>query len=196
MNLESIKKSKFAASLKVFNKEKPRKYSLLGLTALTCIFFLLFAINPTLSTIANLSKQRDDLKFIDNSLQTKISSLDNLQSRYQAIQKDLGLVSEAIPDDASSVELTGQIQAAASSSNVSIVSISASDISISSQATPNIQTYPITIIVEGTYGNISAFLDKLFTMQRIVTFESISIDKNVQTGLLVSSIKGFAYFKK
>lgn len=196
MNLESLKKSKFATSLKILNKEKPRKYSLLGLTALTCIFFLLFAINPTLSTIANLSKQRDDLKFIDTSLQTKISSLDSLQSKYQEIEKDLGLVSDAIPEEPSSVELTGQVQAAASSSNVSLISMSASDISISSHATPNIQSYPITIIVEGTYGNISSFLDKLFTMQRIVTFESISVDKNVQTGFLVSSIKGVAYFKK
>jgi Tfp pilus assembly protein PilO len=196
MDLSSLKKSKIVNYLAIFKKEKPKKYSLLGLTLFTCIFFLLFAINPTLSTIANLRKQLDDLNLIDESLQTKIANMDKLQARYQVIEPDLGLITEAIPQEADSVKLTGQVQQVAISSNVNLIGMSVSDISFSADTTSTTASFRITIVVEGSYSNVSNFLDKLFTMQRIITFESISIDKSLQTGALISSIKGVAYFKK
>jgi Tfp pilus assembly protein PilO len=196
MDFSGLKKSKIVNSLYLLKNEKNRKYFVVGLTISTSVFFLLFAINPTLSTIANLNKQLEDLKLVENSLQTKISSLDSLQSRYQVIESDLNVVSEAIPSQPDSVELTGQIQQAGQSSNVNISSITLAEINYSQQVGNLTQTYPVSIVAEGTYSNISIFLDKLFTMRRIVTFNQISIDKNPQSGNLICNIKAVAYFNK
>jgi Tfp pilus assembly protein PilO len=195
MDLSELKKSKFANTLYLLRNEKNRKYFIIGLTFFMSIFFLLFAINPTLSTIAGLNKQLEDLKFVDNALQTKISNMDRLQERYQVLESDLGLVTDAIPKEPDSVTLTGQIQQAAASSNVTLFSVTLSDINFENSGSAP-QTYPISIAVQGSYSNISTFLDKLFTMQRIITFDSISIDKNVQNGELTCSIKAIAYFNK
>lgn len=196
MDLSELKKSKIGNTLYLLKNEKNRKYLVVGLTISTSLFFLLFAVNPTLSTIANLSKQLGDLKLVETSLQTKISNMDTLQSRYQVIEPDLDAVTEAIPQQPDSVELTGQIQQAGQASNVSIASITLSEISYSEQTGNLTQTYPINIVAEGSYNDISSFLDKLFTMRRIITFTQISIDKNVQNGKLTCDIKAVAYFNK
>lgn len=196
MDLSKFKKSKAANYFYLLKNEKNRKYFIVGLTISTSLFFLLFAINPTLSTIATLTKQLDDLKVVDESLQTKIANMDSLQARYQVIEPDLELIEEAIPGEPSSVELTGQIQQAATTSNVTLLNITLSDIDYSEAVEIPTQTYPVTIVAEGTYSNISDFLDKLFTMQRIITFNQVSIDRNIQTGGLSVSIKAAAYFNK
>jgi Tfp pilus assembly protein PilO len=167
-----------------------------GLTIFTFLFFLLFAINPTLSTIATLRKQLTDLKAVDEGLQTKLANMDKLQARYQVLEPDLGLIEEALPNDPESVELTGQIQQAGASSNVEISNITLSDINYSQTTVGTTQVYPVTIVAEGSYNSVSTFLEKLFTMQRIITFNQISIDKNNQTGALVINVKAIAYFNK
>lgn len=196
MDFSGFKKSKIANYFYLLRNEKNRKYFIIGLTVSTSLFFLLLAINPTLSTIASLQKQLNDLKFTEQSLQTKIHNLDNLQARYQVLEPDLDVVANAIPSEPDSVELTGQIQQAAVSSNVTILSITLSEINFANSQINSTQNFPLTIVAQGSYVNVSRFLDKLFTMQRVLTFDQISIDKDNQTGDLTSSIKATAYFNK
>src|ERR1035437_7860822 len=98
--IKSIKKEQYEKYLELIpdlKKEKAQKYITIVLTLVTIITLGLFAINPTLSTIANLQKQIDDNNFVQQKLQQKINDLAILQGKYSDLQNDLPVVYNAVP---------------------------------------------------------------------------------------------------
>jgi len=199
--LKNLQKNKYLLTIpKLLKEEKTRKYTTLGLTLVTLIFFTLFAITPTLSTIANLSKQLNDEKFVDQQLQQKINNISSLQEEYDRIQPDLKYVDDSFPGKPDSLVLSAQIQAAAQESGVSLVGLEVSqiDLSLSSQNSPTASpsSFSINIIGNGSYENISNFIATLSNMQRVMTFSSISIsDEGGESNNLTTNINAISYFK-
>jgi HAMP domain-containing protein len=82
--------------LPYIKKEKNQQYFAVILTLGASIFFALFAINPTLSTISKLKKEVEDRKFAESMLTAKINSLSSLSTEYEIIERDLELVYDAV----------------------------------------------------------------------------------------------------
>lgn len=184
--------------LPYLKRQKNQQYFAAILTLGASIFFALFAINPTISTIVKLRKEVKDSKFVESKLSQKINSLSSLSSEYIKIKDDIPFILDAIPDQPEAPTLTAQIQSLAQSSNVKITDLQISSVDLTSQnisSTSSSFTFTLTAI--SNYENLQKFISDLINMQRILSLESISIIKNAGGDQdLQLDLRGSAFYKK
>ncbi|MCL5113586.1 MAG: type 4a pilus biogenesis protein PilO [Patescibacteria group bacterium] len=195
----SIKNSKYLELFPDFRKEKAQRSASLFLSLIALSFLGLFAINPTLSTIAKLRKELADNKFVDQKLQEKINNLSALQQKYSLMQTDVPVVLDSIPQDPEVPLLLGQIQSIAKNSNVTFNNLQSFQVeAVSSSTNQNkYSSFSFSASLQGSYNDLIKFLSTLVNMQRVISIETISINKKGdQAGVLQIDILGKAYFKK
>lgn len=199
---KNIKKDEYAKYFDLvpdFKSEKAQKYTTIILTLTASIILGLFAVSPTISTIANLQRQLEDDKFVEQRLQEKINNLSLLQQKYNSLQKDLPLVFAAIPKGSEIPSLLAQIQGLGKESNVTLDSFQAFKVLVSKDATLNkkYSSFDFGLKIHGDYQSIIAFVDRLSNFQRIITINSVSIAKSTENNniSLQLNIRGSAYFK-
>jgi len=201
--LKNIKKEeyeKYIGLMPDFKKEKTQKFTTIVLTLTASIILGLFAVSPTLSTIAGLRKQLEDDRFVEQKLQQKINNLSVLQQKYASIEPDLTLVYEAIPKTSQIPLMLGEIQTLASESNVSLSNFQTLPVNVSKEGAvgKKSSSYDFSFTTLGTYQDMLKFMDKLVNFQRIITIENISITKptSINATSLQLNIKGAAFFKE
>lgn len=192
--------------LPYLKKDRNQQYFAVILTFSATIFFALFAINPTLSTIAKLKKEVTDNRLVDQRLSEKISNLSLLSSAYQNIEDDISFVTDAIPSRPEAPTLVAQIQSIAQSSDVLISGLSITPVNLIAKESVNSSVFTFELSVQGDFEKISKFISDLVDMQRIVSVHRISISKaNPESENepspesdkdLNANIKGSVYFKK
>ena len=121
---------KYINSLSDLKRKKLIAYVYIILTLLTVSFFGLFAITPTLSTIANLNKQYQDNLLVRDALNKKLSNLKLLDTQYKSVQPDLALIYSAIPQTTKIPQLTRQLENLASQDGVLITRLDFGDTEI------------------------------------------------------------------
>ncbi|MBI2031516.1 MAG: type 4a pilus biogenesis protein PilO [Candidatus Levybacteria bacterium] len=195
---KNIKISKYFELLPDFKNENAQKFTSLVLTIVALSFLGLFAVGPTLSTIARLNKELADNKRTDQELQQKISNLSILQQKYNSLLGDLPVILSSIPSNSEVPLFLAQIQSLARSSGIEITSLQSFQIEAVSPKNTNkkYSSYSFTFSANGSYENISKFISSLLTMQRIVLIDNLSISKSNQTGLLQTTLRGVVYFKE
>lgn len=201
--LKNLKKDEYHKYLELmpdFKQEKTQKYITIALTLIASIILGIFALGPTLSTIASLQKQLEDDKFVEQKLREKINNLSVLQQKYASLEKDLPVINDALPKTSQIPLLTAQVQAIANESNVRITNYQTFEAEVSHQAvsTKKFASYNFTVTTQGTYQDMKIFLDKIVNFQRIVAIDSITITKvtGLNTTDLKLTVKGIAYFKE
>lgn len=183
--------------LPYLKKEKNQQYFAVILTLGASIFFALFAINPTLSTIAHLRREVLDSKSVEKKLSDKINNLSSLSQEYQDIQKDIPYILDAVPNRSESLILTAQIQSIAQSSAITISNIEISPMSLDVLEPTSSSSLIFNLSAEGSYENIERFVLSLIDMQRIVSVDTISVSKaDIAIDKVELDIKGSSYFKK
>ncbi len=201
--LNTLKKDRYHKYLELmpdFKQEKTQKYITIVLTLVASIFLGVFALGPTLSTIASLQKQLEDSRFVEQKLQEKISTLSVLQQKYSDIEPDLPIIYEALPKTSQIPSSVAQIQGLANESSVKLSSFQTSktEVSHSAVSSKKFASFNFSVSIQGSYQNMAVFMDRLVNFQRIVTIDSISITK--ATGInatdLKLTVKGIAYFKE
>jgi Tfp pilus assembly protein PilO len=168
-------------------------------------FFGAFAIRPTIKTIIGLRKEITDASFTDKRLQEKINALSEAQTQYSLIQPELPTVFAALPKNPEFSSLLKQIENIVVASGASISAIQfqsvtlhdagAKEKQISLQASPsgteknntpdvNIESSdkllgltPISfsLILRGSYTNLTAFLTSLTRLSRLIHVDSFVI---------------------
>lgn len=196
---KDIKKNKYFQLLPDFKEDKVQKVTTLALTLVALSFFGLFAINPTLSTIAKLEKELSDNKFVDQKLQTKINNLSLLQQKYASIQQDLPYVYSSVPKNPEAPLLIAQIQTLAKTNNLKILSFQTFQAEME-KSPANLKKYSnflFNLSAEGTYPDMNRFIASLNSMQRIIILDMLSISKKSnEASLLKLNLKGTTLFKK
>ncbi len=177
-------------------KENSQKYFIIILSLLASIFFFIFAINPTLSTIAKLKKQITDAQFVEEKLSTKINNLSILSQEYQNIQDDIPLIMDAIPQSAQVPNLVGQIQSLGQESSVEIINIQVSPVSLISATSTQSSSFVFDVSGTSTYDNLERFIDELTKMQRALSIVGIQATENTDGEGIDFIIKGRAFYKK
>ena len=196
---KNLQKKKFLEMLPDFKEERMQKFTTLVFTITALSFFGLFAISPTLSTIANLNKQLSDNKFVDQQLQEKINNLYLLQQKYSQLTPDLPYVLDSFPKDPQIPLLVAQLQSLAQSSNITINGLQTFEVEIpnSSVNTKKYYAFSFSISASGSYENLSKFINSVVKMQRIVSINTLSLSRNTGEGPPTQlNFKGTAYFKQ
>lgn len=197
-NISKLKDNKYIALLPDFKKEKAQKISSIVFSLLALSFFGLFAIEPTLSTIAKLKKDLSDSKYVNEKLQEKISNLSSLQTKYNLLQNDIPIVLAAIPQNPQLPTLMGQIQSLSRQKNITINNLQSYEIEAANAKKPDKDFYSFSFVItgEGSYTDIVNFLSSLTGMQRVITVDELLIGKASSANLLQFNMKGVAYFKQ
>jgi Tfp pilus assembly protein PilO len=195
------KYSKYLALMPDLKQENTKKFTAIVLTLSASIILGLFAINPTFSTVANLQKQISDNQFVDQQLQTKINNLSALRQKYTGLQNDLPVVYEAIPQSPEIPPLVAQVQTIAQNSNFKLNNFQTFTVDLSKQPTTaqKYSTFDFGFSGQGSYTDMTNFLDKLTNFQRIITIDNLSISRvstNDNQSALQLSVKGTALFKE
>lgn len=197
-NIFKIKESKYLELLPDFKKEKTQKISSIVFSLVSLSFFGLFAISPTLSTIAKLKKELADSMFVNQKLQEKISNLYSLSQKYNLIQNDIPIVLAAVPQNPQIPTLIGQIQAISSENNITLTSIQSFPVEAVSSETSgkDFSSFSFAVSGQGAYKDIINFMLSLTDIRRVISIESLSINKQNSSNNLGFNMKGTGYFKK
>lgn len=186
---------KYIESLSDDKRKKIVAYIYISLTLLTVSFFGLFAISPTLSTVANLQKQYEDDKLVLDALNKKLSSLTTLDAQYREIQSDIQNVYAAIPRSPNIPYLTRQLENIAKDSNVLIGKLDFGTIELfPNKKNESIYSFNFSISVVGSENGINSFIETIINFDRIVGIDKITTGKS--QGNSEASIIGRVYFSK
>src|SRR5579872_2222997 len=163
-------------SLPDFKAEKTQQYTTLGLTLVVLIVFGIFAISPTLSTIAQLRKKISDDNVVLNQLQTKNQNLNSLTTQYSDLQSDLPVLYASIPQTPDSSKFVGQLQRLGQNDNVAITSVEVNNVAVA----PLVQTIntttkiSFTLNASGSKDQLDSFVKSLETLSRLITIDSLT----------------------
>lgn len=190
-----FKNLNYAQFLPNFKEERTQKFTTIVLTVLALSFFGIFAINPTISTIAQLRKELDDNTIVDNKLQEKINNLSILQKKYVSLENDLPLILSAVPKNSDVPLLAAQVQAVAKNSNVSINNFQSFEVDVVTNPSPkSYSSFAFALSVDGAYNDLYKFLSSLSNMQRVLSIDLISLTKKTASNGIELSIRGKAFF--
>src|SRR2546430_3831752 len=115
-------------------------------------FLGIFAINPTLSTIADLKKQLADDNQVNQELQTKINNLSYLEQQYNQLGSNLTNILSAVPQNADAALLSAQIAALGKKHNLTFTSYRIDEVQLASlPKIPTTQTFIFTLQAQGNY---------------------------------------------
>jgi len=178
--------------------EKTQLYMMLSFTLLALTFFGIFAINPTLSTIAELKRQFADLQFVYEKLITKTQTLSLLQQKYQAMGSQIPYVFNALPQKPDTSKFLAQINALIARSNLEPISLRTYGVEITPDKKTNAKSpmsFVFSIEAAGTYEDILSFIQSVTKINRLVVVEMVSIDKDDKRDALILNLRGREYFK-
>ncbi len=196
-NLSSAKYREYLKLLPNMQQETVRSFVTLALTFGALIFFGIFAINPTLSTIVDLKKQIEDNKAVDQQLTTKINNLSSLQQQYNQLGTDLTTIYDAVPKSAEAPLLSAQIAALAKKNALTITTYRVAQVQIATKQVSNkTQSFIFTLQAQGNYNNMLTFASELANLNRIITVESMEISRDSRTNDLAITLRGRQYFKQ
>lgn len=191
--------NKYLVLLPNFGNKNTKKFTTIILTLIAVSLFGLFAINPTLSTIAKLQKELEDNQFIDNSLRQKISNLSVLQQKYSALQNDLPIILNTIPQDSQVPLVMGEIQSLVKQSNIQLESLQNFQVELVKNNDFNNKYYSFEFSVSGfgSYDEISKFINSLASMQRLIDIKALSVNRQTDNNAsLRFTLRGIAFYKK
>lgn len=197
-NLTSAQYRDYLKLLPNLNDEKTQLYTMLIFTLAALCIFGIFAINPTLSTIAKEERQLDDLKSLYGQLNDKLQNLGILQYKYSELENngDLKIALSALPSKLEAPKTVAQINALLSQSGLKPKSLQTYGIEITPNNNPIEKAYSIAFALEaeGSYDNILTFVKSVANLDRIVTIDSISVLRS-DKGLLSLKLLCREYFK-
>ncbi len=166
----------------LISKPKNRAYTTTIFSFLAISLFGWYGIRPTLQTILFLRREIADNTVVNKIMEEKITNLIEAQANYQAIEDQLPLIDQAVPETPDALTLVFQLKNLAEQTQVTVSSISIPSIPLLGQeATPSSQKtqnqpkekiVPMVVSVNGPYSNIKAFLEGVINMRRIVTVNS------------------------
>lgn len=162
-----------------------RVSGLVSLTFFTIAFFGIFAISPTLKTIAQLNKQIEDTETVNSKLKSKVKDLEKAEIVYSQVLESLDLVDRVLPEKNEFERLAWQISWLVVESGVEITSSSFGEFVIvgsQDKAEGKVQLISLDLSVSGSYNKIKAMLKKITEIDRLIEIETVSLTKNAADG--------------
>lgn len=175
----------------LFEKPKVLAYVLLALSFFTMAFFGIFAIRPTLSTIAELRKRITDQRSVDTRMGEKIEQLRSASVAYQNVKPHLDAIFEALPDKPQSAALLGKLNRTLLENNIDVTILQFSPIALRAApvASSSANNIGFTISGKASYDDALAFIDLLSRIDRIISIDAIDISPTLLPGQVSSPVR-------
>lgn len=208
MNIRTTATQHYSRDLQRYYRLPATQVSLTLVLSLVIIaIFIVFALGPTLVAITTLRTTITDSQTTLSKLDAKITTLQTVTKQFDSLKPLLPVLNASVPNTgAAYAPLTNSIEGLAQQTGVALDSESVGPTLLYSRIlapfTPNkgqtVISLPLTVRVIGTYPAVSLFLSQLLSLDRIVSFDSITITKNAtgKTGTtnVTMDLNGNAYY--
>lgn len=157
------------------------------LTFLTISFFAVFAIRPTVNTIAKLVADIKTQKDIQTKLNDKITNLKKAQIVYTQEKTRLALLDQAYPKGPQPDTLASQLEGLAAQNSLKLESLNVGKTTlagkiINDQPKGTESQFELSFLVKGEYKNILIFLKDVENLRRLINITSVSAGLSKKSG--------------
>jgi Tfp pilus assembly protein PilO len=172
--------SRYWQNLKQFY-QKPVAYvsTALILTLFAIVFFALFAIRPTLTTVAGLVKKIEDQQKVEQKLAQKTAALATVQSEYLFARDKLGFLDTAIPVGHQLPRLLKEVEYMAASHNLQLSNIRMENFTLAQpvgkQTDEEIKEIAFSVTTTAPYLTLKTFLNDLVNLDRVLKVDAFSL---------------------
>jgi len=196
--MAKTKQEQLAAVLMDFYQKPVARVSIeLILSVLIVIFFALFAIRPTLITMADLVKEIEDKKELSKQMNLKLASLATAQEQYELYQSKFYLLEEAIPRQLDLVKSLKKLEKLAGEGQlvINVMSISEVPETIEEEfLSGDFSDYQrdflaIQVEVIGDYLQIREFVEKLMNLRQLIIVDQITVEKMTESENLSARLR-------
>jgi len=213
-----VEYKKYYLKVRELSKEPLAQTSFVLIASLlTVSFFGIFAIKPTLTTIADLLTEIKDKKEINQKLQAKIIALDRVETAYGQIKPKLGVVDKALPQKPEVAQLEQEIEYLIYKNNLLLTSAGFGSFVVVGEEGEDkkeetnkklkeeaeqetlggeVKGLPFNLVTGGSYENIKSFLEDLENLDRLVIIETatFSKDTDIKGAELQVTIRAEAFY--
>jgi Tfp pilus assembly protein PilO len=196
--MPKTKQEQLSAILIDFYQKPVARVSIeLILSIVVVVFFAIFAIRPTLITMADLIKEIADKKELDQQMDLKLASLYTAQDQYEQYQSNFYLLDEAIPRQLDVVKSLKKFEKIAGEEQLVINQISLAEVPKSigeGLLDSNFEDYqrdflPINIEVVGNYLQIREFVEEIMNLRQLIIVDQVAIERETESDNLSAQIK-------
>ncbi len=146
--------------------------------------------------IAEIRQKEETIKRLD----VKIQQLSQAQTVYAQLAPRLSLIDEALPANTELYSLMNNLETAAAQNEVSFLALDFGEIGLDEKDEKNQEGEEIIfkISLKGQFGQLKNFLEKIFSLQRIIKSSQFSLGKPVveEEESLVFSAQLMSLFKR
>jgi hypothetical protein len=177
--MASQKQKEITSALNQFYQRPVALVSLELLLSIGLVLFLgIFAIQPTLMTMSDLIKEREDKIKLSEQLEKKTAALQTAQIVYTQIQSQLPYLDEAIPQQPELVKSLKILEKLATENNVIVSNISVPEIpdekaAIDSKVPVARVDLPVSVSISGDYLAIRAYVEALQNSRRSFVIDTV-----------------------
>ena len=176
----STKRKELASILAGFYQRPVAQVSFeLFLSIGVILFFAIFAIRPTILTMADLIKEIKDKRELDKALGQKVAALSSAQTQYLQVKDSLFLLDQAIPQSPSIILSLKTIEKIASDRKLVIRGFALSGVpeekKVEIKEIAQMKRTDITFMVDvtGDYQSIKEFVDDLSVYRRTFAIDRV-----------------------
>jgi Tfp pilus assembly protein PilO len=164
-------------------------------------FFSIFALRPTLTTIASLQKAIESQNTLKTQISEKIETLTLAKNNYLAMDPiTRESIDTLIPNETALPELINELRLLAQVYEASISGLQFETLDLDGKPKtlirqPAPKEIPFTMNLKGEYITLLQFLDALNKIDRIISINSITVRGTEDDGLTMSINARAHYFK-
>lgn len=177
-----------------------RTYGTTIFTLLITAIFIFFAIKPTVTTILVLQKKLENYNQTLEKVNNKANDLSQGKQNYQNLdQNTKDKIRAAIPEGVELRSVIQTLELAAQRHEASVSALQFQPLQIDSQGKDTIGTlaeFTFTFNVEGAYQNLISLLQDLQRSARLISIDTLTLNKVSEGENLIMSISGKAYYLK
>jgi Tfp pilus assembly protein PilO len=190
-------------------QEKPvvRASIFLMLSLTLVIGMLVFALRPTLTTVAGLLGQIKQQRQVAEALNRKIVAINEARANFDRIQSRIYLLDSALPTNSQWSEWVVDLQRMASESGVLLTRASIDGVQIVGNSVPGIKKVEVkpslptgvtavgfSVDVVGNYLQLKQYLQDIENSRRIAIVNEIRLNKDTSGELTLTVVGNVGYF--
>lgn len=177
-----------------------KSYGLHILTIVTLTIFIVFAIKPTIETIITLQKKLTDQQEILKQITKKSEDLTKASKNYQSLDPLVKQKIEiSLPTKTDLRTLTNQLEQSALITQASISALQVQPLTFNAKNRTDkksLSEISFTYNIEGSYQNLLRALDSLQKSNRLISIDSLTLNKVIDSSTILMSVTGKAYYLK
>ena len=182
-----ISRKQLSSALNDFYQKPVAMVSLeLFLSIGAVLFFAIFAVRPTLLTMAELVKEIEDKRELNQQLQQKIAALSTAQTTYLSLQERLIVLDQAIPNSPQFLRSLKLLEKTASEQELVISNLTVNEVPDETMADISKDlkrvNIPISVTVTGDYNSIKNFIENVLKLRRTFVIDTVVFSKNDERG--------------